>query len=221
MFSWTDLTGSEYNIEKLGNGSCNNQLQEWQQDSQLITEKSKLPIMKINYGPMKYESQKVRITIGPLICYSNDSLLPISTCDMNDELKRICKSKRNHFWMSDKCIFLETTNLKVENAEANCKQLSIGCKIGKLYEPLSKKENDKVLQKVMEMADYKGFYAWIGLEMVNENVVYKSNKQKVPFQHWDTGHPTKSTDVVTFQFTTKWKVAKRKELKRQSVCEFM
>ena len=63
----------------LGNNLCNTNALSSQQfsDEGIITNKSLIPIRSALYGPIQFETQMIRITIGPLTCKA----LPISTED--------------------------------------------------------------------------------------------------------------------------------------------
>jgi len=43
-------------------------LSDWQVDEGVITEKDLLPITEFAYGPLKYDMEKAKITIGSLRC---------------------------------------------------------------------------------------------------------------------------------------------------------
>ena len=73
LFSWTDVEGIEYDLESIGDVACNQPNPMWMSYSVKIENKTQLPIIKVNYGPMVGEGQKARIKISGLTCYqSND-----------------------------------------------------------------------------------------------------------------------------------------------------
>jgi len=48
--------------------NCDAKLSDWQVDEGVITEKDLLPITEFAYGPLKYDMEKAKITIGSLRC---------------------------------------------------------------------------------------------------------------------------------------------------------
>ena len=64
-----DRLGTMHEIPLLGNGNCNDVLnREISIDTGSITNKQILPIKKVLYGPMPYEHQYLKITVGPVKC---------------------------------------------------------------------------------------------------------------------------------------------------------
>ena len=49
-------------------GACNTPIPALANQTNFITEKNSLPIVKVLYGPLVHEAQSAKIIIGPLIC---------------------------------------------------------------------------------------------------------------------------------------------------------
>jgi hypothetical protein len=67
--SWSDRLGNNHSIENLGQNLCNAKNPEWQVDSGIFEDKNLLPVTKITYGGMEFESQKARVKLGALTCH--------------------------------------------------------------------------------------------------------------------------------------------------------
>ena len=57
----------------LENSNCNEKASVLRSDSVKLSDKSRLPVTKLNYGPLKFESDKMEIVVGPLMCKKEDS----------------------------------------------------------------------------------------------------------------------------------------------------
>ena len=71
LFHWYDREGNEQILD-LENSVCNEKSNVLQNDHAQITQKSTLPISKLSYGPLSYNTEKMTITVGALICQQND-----------------------------------------------------------------------------------------------------------------------------------------------------
>ena len=64
--------GQEQTLE-LNNSNCNDKSGVLRHDNAQIEEKHLLPMMKIFYGPLEYEPEKMTIIVGSLVCQFNQS----------------------------------------------------------------------------------------------------------------------------------------------------
>ena len=48
--------------------NCNAKLPEWQFDEGIITDKNLLPITQFSYGPLEYDLEEAKVSIGSLKC---------------------------------------------------------------------------------------------------------------------------------------------------------
>ena len=64
--------GQEQTLE-LNNSNCNDKSGVLKHDYAQIEEKDLLPMMKIFYGPLEYEPEKMTIIVGSLVCQFNET----------------------------------------------------------------------------------------------------------------------------------------------------
>ena len=64
--------GQEQTLE-LNNSNCNDKSGVLRHDYAQIEEKDLLPVMKIFYGPLEYEPEKMTIIVGSLVCQFNET----------------------------------------------------------------------------------------------------------------------------------------------------
>ena len=64
--------GQEQTLE-LNNSNCNDKSGVLRHDYAQIEEKNLLPMMKIFYGPLEYEPEKMTIIVGSLVCQFNET----------------------------------------------------------------------------------------------------------------------------------------------------
>ena len=64
--------GQEQALE-LNNSNCNYKSGVLKHDYAQIEEKDLLPVMKIFYGPLEYEPEKMTIIVGSLVCQFNET----------------------------------------------------------------------------------------------------------------------------------------------------
>ena len=64
--------GQEQTLE-LNNSNCNYKSGVLKHDYAQIEEKDLLPVMKIFYGPLEYEPEKMTIIVGSLVCQFNET----------------------------------------------------------------------------------------------------------------------------------------------------
>ena len=62
---WIGVDGIQ---RTLTGGACNTHVPTLANQTNIITEKNSLPIVKVLYGPLIHESQSAKVIIGPLIC---------------------------------------------------------------------------------------------------------------------------------------------------------
>ena len=81
----------------IGNNNCDERKPFLVTDSDEITNKEKLPILGISYGPLTHEAEKMTISIGPLVCkaavgeqkYSVEKHLKELEVRVNDTIAKI------------------------------------------------------------------------------------------------------------------------------------
>ena len=69
MFFWRDRNYNYHPLGTLGQDNCNRKAPTWKFDTGDIDNKSLLPITGFKYGPLLYEAEKAKFTIGPLTCH--------------------------------------------------------------------------------------------------------------------------------------------------------
>ena len=139
----------------LTGGACNTPIPTLANQTNLITEKNSLPIVKVLYGPLVHEAQSAKISIGPLICepkplddWSKVNLetnvkklaqkMEISINDtkssLNEEIEKLKKFHEKPTCLGERyrtilgvCYYFEKTKKNFTDALLNCN--------GKLYEP--------------------------------------------------------------------------------------
>ena len=68
LFKWTDRYGASHPLPELGNSQCNLKASRSFVDEGKISNKSLLPILSWSYGPLKFQEDKLIVTIGSLVC---------------------------------------------------------------------------------------------------------------------------------------------------------
>ena len=66
--SWIDRHGTEHSLTVIGNNNCDARKPFLVNDSGEITDKEKLPIFGVAYGPLTNKAENMTISIGPLVC---------------------------------------------------------------------------------------------------------------------------------------------------------
>ena len=66
--TWIDRHGFKHSLTVIGSNNCDDRKPFLVTDTDEITDKEKLPILGITYGPLTHEAEKMTISIGPLIC---------------------------------------------------------------------------------------------------------------------------------------------------------
>ena len=65
---WRDKSGNWHSVQQLGENQCDLNYHAWLSDSEILSNKSLLPITGVKYGPMPFEAQKLKIKVGSLRC---------------------------------------------------------------------------------------------------------------------------------------------------------
>ena len=65
---WTDRYGNSHQLDELGDSQCNLKAPTMFTDEGKISDKNLLPIQSWSYGPLRFENEKITITIGSLQC---------------------------------------------------------------------------------------------------------------------------------------------------------
>jgi len=65
LFTWTDTQGIQHTLP---GSNCNQNAPVWKKDSIEITDLASLPIKKISYGPLVYETEEAKVVISALTC---------------------------------------------------------------------------------------------------------------------------------------------------------
>ena len=74
LFSWTDHQGRDHPLVPTnGNSSCNLKYPAWMSNKGEITNISQLPIKTIKYGPIRFELEKVKVIVGPVVCQPSEN----------------------------------------------------------------------------------------------------------------------------------------------------
>ena len=185
----------------LTGGACNTPIPALANQTNFITEKNSLPIVKVLYGPLVHEAQSAKIIIGPLICepkplddWSKFNLetnvknlaqkMEISINDtkssLNEEIEKlkkihqkpICPIGEGYKIIFDVCYYFEKTNKKFTDALSNCK--------GKLYEPTDV-TTFKEVQREAKSIFGNDKYVWTGFTKIDNagNLKRSSNGLKL------------------------------------------
>ena len=75
-FTWTDRQGLDHPLVP-ANASCNLKYPAWMSNKGEVTDITQLPITQIAYGPLRFELEKVKVVIGPIICQPSEKALSI------------------------------------------------------------------------------------------------------------------------------------------------
>ena len=54
-----------------------------------VTDISQLPITNIKYGPLKFQEEKVNITLGPIVCRPSENTLSIREQMVADQIEEL------------------------------------------------------------------------------------------------------------------------------------
>jgi len=213
--TWNDRHGSEHSLTVIGSNSCDERKPFLVTDTDEITDKEKLPILGITYGPLTHQAEKMTISIGPLVCeaavddqeYSveehvkelevrvNDTIAKIDIEHkelretLNQKMNRVpCPtSKANYHSIDNKCYYFDTTSRNYNNAKMNCN--AIFMEQGKLFEPKSSSSNKKV-HKVALSIQISNWWLGINDKSSEGSWVYDSNGASVAFSiQWYSGQP--------------------------------
>ena len=95
--------------------NCDAKLPVWQADEGIITDKELLPITEFAYGPMKYDLEQAKVSIGSLKCSGREKNCPDGWTKLQS-----------------KCYQISTVSADFDDAEASCRR-----KNAKLAEPVN------------------------------------------------------------------------------------
>ena len=80
----------------LTGGACNTHIPTLANQSNFITEKTSLPIVKVLYGPLIHEAQSAKVLIGPLICEPKPLDDDWSRVNLETHVKTLAQKMDNH-----------------------------------------------------------------------------------------------------------------------------
>ena len=75
-FTWADRQGMEHPLVTTSS-TCNSKSPTWMTNKGEVTDISQLPITNIKYGPLKFQEEKINITLGPIVCHPSENTLSI------------------------------------------------------------------------------------------------------------------------------------------------
>ena len=96
-FMWADRQGIEHPLVPI-NSSCNLKNPSWESNQGQVNDINQLPITNIKYGPMQFESAKVKIVVSPIVCQPSENALLIREQMVADHLEALNVSL---FWVLD------------------------------------------------------------------------------------------------------------------------
>ena len=96
-FMWADRQGIEHPLVPI-NSSCNLKNPSWESNQGQVNDINQLPITNIKYGPMQFESAKVKIVVGPIVCQPSENALLIREQMVADHIEALNVSL---FWVLD------------------------------------------------------------------------------------------------------------------------
>ena len=137
--------------------NCDAKLPDWQVDEGVITDKDLLPMTGFAYGPIKYDLEQAKVSIGSLKCSGR-----LHEQNIGPNLGRILADDKyiNPDQVKSYIIFGygDYGGSTFDSARLSCLR-----KGGKLAEPMNSRENQQIFSK---LGDGKRHY-WIGLTDVN------------------------------------------------------
>ena len=137
----------------IGNNNCDERKPFLVTDTDEITDKEKLPILGITYGPLTHEAEKMTISIGPLICKP-----------------ALCQTSEPYYHAIDnKCYYIDATSRTYYDAKRNC---NTKFTLGKLFEPKSSTSNKRVHQVALGV---KSGSFWLGINNKRNEVTSRIN----------------------------------------------
>ena len=175
---WIGVDGIQ---RTLTGGACNTHIPTLANQTNIITEKNSLPIVKVLYGPLVHEAQSAKIFIGPIICEPKplDDWSQINLETRIEKLKKfhekpICLDE-GYKIIFDVCYFFENNKKKFVDAILNCREKVPG-HMGKLYEPTNV-TTFKEVQSEARMIFGGNYYVWTGFTKIDNagNLKHSSN----------------------------------------------
>ena len=132
--------------------NCDAKLPDWQVDEGTITDKDLLPMTGFTYGPMKYDLEQAKISIGSLKCSGRLNENVLTTCPEGWTKLPSVKGK---------CYKLSTYHADFADAEASCLRQN-----AKLVEPANEIENRELFRFVRSTINtikFDSMHVWIGV----------------------------------------------------------
>ena len=73
--------------------TCNSKSPTWMSNRGEVTDISQLPITNIKYGPLKFQQEKVNITLGPIVCRPSENTLSIREQMVANQIEGVIRNE--------------------------------------------------------------------------------------------------------------------------------
>ena len=87
-FTWTDRQGVKHPLMPT-NSTCDLKNPAWESNQREVNDINQLPITNIKYGPMQFESAKVKIVVGPIVCQPSENALLVREQMVADRIEAL------------------------------------------------------------------------------------------------------------------------------------